>query len=348
MPPPSPSSPTLAEQFRGHFADSGTLYEVLLDRLADDLDAGGLTATICAGWERAAPTEVVQLRLLAAIFRVVLRGDAPQLVRFYPCLGGTAPPRDAWEAFEPVVADHAGELRAALEVAPQTNEVGRSAPLVVALFEAVRRTGLHRVRLLELGASAGLNLNVDRYRLVGPGWASGPEDSVLEIDTRCAGVRPSAIDVVERRGCDLEPVDAASPEGALRLRSFVWPWQLERHARLAAALGIVAEHPVVVDRASASAWLARQLERPADPGVLTVVWHSVTRQYWPVAEIERVDAIVEEARPRMPLAYLSMEDSPTRSGGLTDVAVDGPEVRVDGDLVARCHYHGPPVVLIGR
>ncbi|CCH79458.1 hypothetical protein BN12_440002 [Nostocoides japonicum T1-X7] len=198
MPHPSPSSPTLAEQFRGHFADSGTLYEVLLDRLADDLDAGGLTATICAGWERAAPTEVVQLRLLAAIFRVVLRGDAPQLVRFYPCLGGTAPPRDAWETFEPVVADHAGELRAALEVAPQTNEVGRSAPLVVALFEAVRRTGLHRVRLLELGASAGLNLNVDRYRLAGPGWASGPEDSVLEIDTRCAGVRPSAIDVVER------------------------------------------------------------------------------------------------------------------------------------------------------
>ncbi|CCH79459.1 conserved hypothetical protein [Nostocoides japonicum T1-X7] len=140
----------------------------------------------------------------------------------------------------------------------------------------------------------------------------------------------------------------AAPEGALRLRSFVWPWQLERHARLAAALDIVAEHPVAVDRASASAWLVPQLERPADPGVLTVVWHSVTRQYWPVAEIERVDAIVEEARPRMPLAHLSMEDSPTRSGGLTDVAVDGPEVRVDGDLVARCHYHGPPVVLLGR
>ncbi len=344
-PPPS-APPALAEQFRRHFAGTGTLYEALLARLADDLEAGGVTAGICAGWEGASGPDVVQLRLLAALFRIVLRGDAPQLVRYYPCLGGTASPWSAWDAVAPVVADHAAELHDALDVAPQTNEVGRSAPLLVGLFAAVRRTGLRRVRLLEPGASAGLNLNLDRYRLTGPGWSSGPADSPLTLDTRCAGVEPADLEIVERRGCDLSPVDAASEEGALRLRSFVWPWQLDRHARLAAALDVVRRHPVTVDRAGASGWLAGQLAETPEPGVLTVVWHSVTRQYWPPAETARVESVLADARGRMPLAHLSMEDSPTRSGALTDVAVDGPEVRLDGELIARCHYHGPPVVLL--
>ena len=81
--------------------------------------------------------------------------------------------------------------------------------------------------------------------------------------------------------------------------------------------------------------------------MLTVVWHSVTRQYWPAAETARVKELIADARGRMPLAHVSMEDSPTRSGRDFDVAVDGPEIRVDGDLIARCHYHGPPIVLLG-
>src|SRR6186997_1025445 len=81
--PPAPPVPSLASQFRAHFADSGTLYEVLLDHFADDLEAGGIIADICQDWTEAAREEVVHLRLLAALFRVVLRGDAPQLVRYY-------------------------------------------------------------------------------------------------------------------------------------------------------------------------------------------------------------------------------------------------------------------------
>ncbi|MFQ3409819.1 DUF2332 family protein, partial [Escherichia coli] len=75
-----------------------------------------------------APTgSAVQLRLLAAVFRLVLTDAAPQLRPFYPCLGGHEPPDQAWPMMRQAIADHADLVRAGLEIAPQTNEVGRSA-----------------------------------------------------------------------------------------------------------------------------------------------------------------------------------------------------------------------------
>ena len=67
------------------------------------------------------------------------------------------------------------------------------------------------------------------------------------------------------------------------------------------------EHPVVVDRAPASAWVAERLADPVDDDVLTVVWHSVTRLYWPTEETAAMTAAVDEARGRMPLVHVAME-----------------------------------------
>src|SRR5439155_10699845 len=189
----------------------------------------------------------------------------------------------------------------------QTNEPGRAAALLVGLFEAVRKSGLHRIRLLEPGASAGLNLLVDQFRIGGDGWWSGPPDSPLILDGAVHGaVTPVDYQIVSRRGCDLEPVDPTSTDGQLRLTSFVWPRQLDRHARLRSALKIAQRQPVFVDRSGASTWLETQLSA-ADPEVLTVVWHSVTRLYWPTTETDRVGRIVAEAGERMPIAHIAME-----------------------------------------
>jgi len=62
-----------------------------------------------------------------------------------------------------------------------------------------------------------------------------------------------------------------------------------------------------VDRAPAGDWLAEQLADPPAPGVLTVVWHSITRQYWPPDEVARVDALLAAAGQRMPMAHIAME-----------------------------------------
>ena len=336
----------LAVQFRDHFGHRDHLYGALLAELADDLDAGGPTAEICVDHMGAHRGDAIQLRLLAGVFRLVLHGKAPQLAPFYRSLGGTSDPEGAWPVLRPVLVRYVVELRRALDVTPQTNEVGRSACLALGLFEAVRRHGLRNVRLLEPGASAGLNLNVDRYRFIGPGWHWGPADSPLLLDTEAAGVRPESITVVERRGCDLSPVDVSTPDGATYLTSFVWPFDLERHSRLAAAIAVARRHRLTIDKAPASTWIPEQLARPVAADVLTIIWQSITAQYWPESESEAVTAAIAEARDRMPVAHVSMEGipPPQTSDGYV-VEEYGPVTRVDDILVARSHHHGLPVVL---
>lgn len=300
---------TLADRFRRHAAMMPAgLYRTLMYEMASDWEAGGVVAEICRDWADAPTGAVVQLRLLAGVQRLVLAGRAPELVRYYPNLGGDASPEHAWPDFEPVLRAHVAELRAALEIAPQTNEPGRSAPLLVGLFDVVRRSGLAGVRLLEVGASAGLNLLVDRFFIAGDGWSHGPADSPLRLpDAVLGAVTPARFSVIGRRGCDLFPIDASSADGRLRLTSFVWPHDQHRYQRLQAALDIAADWPVTVDRAPAADWLAEQLADLPEPGVLTVVWHSITRQYWPAQEVARVDSLLEDASSLMPIAHIAME-----------------------------------------
>jgi len=333
---------TLAERFRAHMGHSPTLYGHAMRGMADDWEAGGVVREICRDWESAPAGAVVQLRLLAGVFRLVLRGEAPQLEPYYACLGGQAAPEGVWPVMREVMAPHVPELSAGLAVPPQTNEVGRSSALLVGLFEAVRRSGLRSVRLLEPGASAGLNLLVDDFRFENRGWTHGPAGSPLVLRDGIHGdVVPQELSIVERRGCDLEPVDATTEEGRLHLTSFVWPFHVERHERLRAALAIAATHPVTIDRAHAAEWVEGQLAHAPADGVLTVVWQSITRMYWPPEETARVERAVAQARTRMLLAHVAMEYGP--GGGR-----EGAELTLDGEVLAHVGDHGTPVTLVPR
>lgn len=332
---------TLADRLRAHFGHRDHLYGVLLAELADDWDAGGLARELFEGWEDAPARQFPQLRLLAGLFRIVLRGDAPHLEGYYPCLGGDLDAEDAWAAVRPVLAAHVVELHEALSEAPQTNEPARTAGLLVGLAEAVRSSGLRRVRLLEPGASAGLGLLVDGYRFVGDDWAAGPQDSPFVVEgCGLPGFRPERFEVVERRGCDLAPVDATTAEGAAYLTSFVWPWHLDRHRRLAAALDVAGRLRPAVDAAGAASWVSEQLAAPTADDVLTVVWHSVTRLYWPAEETAATEAAIDAARGRMPLAHVAYEHPLPEGSG---APVGMPLVEVDGRVVAEGDHHGPPL-----
>src|SRR5699024_9642202 len=115
--------------------------------------------------------------------------------------------------------------------------------------------------------------------------------------------------------------------------------------RLDAAVGVARRHPVAVDTAPASSWVAGQLADAPSDDVLTVVWQTITQQYWPASESAAVADAVEDARSRMRLAHVVLGGVPPVQG--TDgyrIAPHGPTTAVDGDVVARSHHHGPPVV----
>lgn len=341
----------LVERFRKHARGcermGAPLYAELMRGMAADWEAGGVVREIFAGWEDASDGDLVQLRFLGGLHRLVLTGRAPSLAPFFHNLGGDRPAAGAWAVAVPVVAAHQEQLRADLQTAPQTNEVGRCAALVTALSAAAQVVRQDRVRLLEVGASAGLNLRVDAYRVGFDGWWWGPESSPVEMaDVATGPVAPVKVEIVQRRGCDLNPVDPLSRDGALRLRSFVWPDHVARYQRLDAALRLAADRPVEVDATEATPWLRAQLATVPVDDVVTVVWHSVVWQYLSMAERAAAEGVIDDAATRMPLVHARVEPDGLRRGAYSPLQVT---TFVDGrrtdQVVGDVPPHGFPIRL---
>ncbi|OBA81149.1 hypothetical protein A9W99_14955 [Mycobacterium sp. 1164966.3] len=335
---------TLRSQGRFCGASGSSMYDELFERVADDVEAGGVFATILAGREDAPSPQAVPLRLLGGLHRMVLDGRASALRRWYPSTGGSWDAQAAWPEIVRVAAANTGVLRAALDQPPQTNEVGRSAVLVGALLRINHGFDLP-VRLFEIGSSAGLNLRADRYhyRFAGGQW--GPADSPVTIDDAWHGALPppGALRIVERYGYDIAPLDVSRADGEMTLLSYVWPDQRARLDRLRGAIAVAREVPAVLVRDTASAAVAGV---SLTDGALTVLWHSITWQYLSVDERaairDGVDALAGQADTRSPFAHLTLE--PARDGGELKFLVrvrswPGGELRVLGE----CHPHGPPV-----
>lgn len=256
--------------------------------------------------------DAVALRLTGALHALVRGGQAPELAALYP----PAPlpePETLTRAALAAISSHDRLVAEALVHPPQTNEVGRSAHLMAGLIWLSDRLDLSKFALWELGASAGLNLNVDRFHHHLGGRDVGDLASAVRIVPEWSGAAPAGAEpeIVDRRGCDLRPVDLTDAAARTRLVSFIWPDQPERLARVAGAVQIAAEAIPVVDRADAAVWLEARLAEPAAAGVVRVIWHSVALQYFPEPAQERIERLITAAgaaaTPATPLAHLSFE-----------------------------------------
>lgn len=290
---------------------------------------------VLRGHEEDPGPSALALRLMGAVHRLVLSGEAPELARHYPSAGGL--PGDPWPPFLDVLGARRDELRELIERPVQTNETGRCAALLGGFLEVSRRTGLP-LRLLEVGASAGLNLAFDRYRYELDSERWGPPRSAVTIRAELSGRLPldAELRVASRSGCDARPLDPRSAEGRLTLASYVWPDQAERLARLRAALDVASEAGVAVERAGAADWIEAQL-REETPGVTAVVFHSIVMQYLSAAERARFENAVLDAPGSV--AWLRMEPA----GKLTELRLT---LRPGGEelLLAEAGYHGDPVI----
>jgi hypothetical protein len=293
----------------------------LLGRAAREVVEGDAFYGVLRGHEDDPGPSALALRLMGAVHRVVLRGDAPRLAAHYPSAGGT--PGDAWPALVELLRERRDELRRLVEHPVQTNEPGRCAALLSGFLEVARVTELP-LRLLEVGASAGLNLCFDRYRYVLGDERWGPPGSPVAIGSRA--------------GCDPRPVDPRSEEGRLTLTSYVWPDQHERLERLRGALDVAADVDAVVERAGAAEWTETRLAEPAHD-VATVVFHSIVMQYLPDAERERFEQAIGTAPGTV--AWLRME--PADEMAEVWLSLGG-----EDRLLARAGYHGDPLEWLGH
>jgi hypothetical protein len=141
----------------------------------------------------------VPLRTAGALHALVLDGTDAGACRRLPARdggrrhalgGGAGRDRPTWRRI----------ISAALDRAPQTNEVRRSAILLPALWWLLAKAGDMPLALSELGASAGLNLMLDRFAIETPGGLAGPAGEPVHLRPEWRGSPPPA--APSRRGSD--------------------------------------------------------------------------------------------------------------------------------------------------
>lgn len=319
------------------------LYARLLTRAARDAEAGGIVWEILRARQPDPFSSALSLRFMGAIHRIVLDGRAEPLAAHYPSVGGDPAVKRLWKDFWTTLVDHQDELRVTVRNPVQTNEVARAAALVGGFLHIFQRSQ-HPLRLLELGASAGLNLRWDHFRYVAsPRRAWGPPRSSVRLEGVFIGDLPfrGACEVVERLGCDTAPIDPTTREGQLRLKSFIWADQLDRLDRLKAAISISRRVPATVDAADAADWLDTLLVR-LRPATTTVVFHTIVWQYLGRRSQDRIKRVIEtagrKARRDRPLAWLRLEPAGEMAELRLTIWPGGDET-----LLAKSGYHGRPV-----
>ncbi len=280
----------------------------LLEEARDEYARGGALANLL---DANVHYKRIGLNLCNAAHYLALCGE-PALAKHYPSVGGDGDAVAAWRAASRILNEDPARFAVPFARITQTNEVNRAMPLLVAFLYVVDRTRLP-LRLLEIGASAGLNLHFDRFGYDGGDWTWGDLASPLVLRNAIASGTPAHIDVhlriADRRGCDVHPLDISKEEDRIALQSFVWADQRDRFERLRSALQAIGDDPAPIDAEDLYAWL----ERTAQPqrGVVTVVAHSVVEEHLNEMDRERLAHLLqtlgERATEDAPLAWVRME-----------------------------------------
>jgi hypothetical protein len=250
--------------------------------------------------------------LLAAVHYLLLEGaDHPLADHYASVRPHPHPADDPFPVFRDFCRAHAKELLPLIETrVTNTNEVARSTSLYPS-FDHVAREAGEPLHLIEIGPSAGFNLNWDRYHYTYGSQTRGPAAAnlKLEADVRGAGaldLGPTFPKVASRVGLELNPVNLDSPEDRLWLKALVWPELRLRHTRLEAAIATARAHPHKIVPGDALANLEpAALAVPRD-GAL-VVYHSHVTYQFSEEMRERLSHTLETLSRERPVYRISIE-----------------------------------------
>ncbi len=274
------------------------------------LDSDTACGARMRGWPGRVLEDALPLRLAGGLHWLHLTGADDRLAAVY---AGDVTDQTAVDALVlALVTAHDDALLPWFDSPPQTNEAGRSASFMAGLAWLAQRVG-PRFELNEIGASAGINSMMDRYFYDLGGQHYGPAASLMRITPEWRGPPPPAtqLRITSIQGCDQAPINLADPAQALRVKSYVWPENHERLARMDAAIQLASQHAADLVAMDAADWVAMRLATPQPDGVCRVINHSIVWQYIPQAGRARITAAIEavgaQATASCPIAWLALE-----------------------------------------
>ncbi len=221
----------------------------------------------------------------------------------------------------------------------QTNEVGRSAVLALVLNDAQRRSA-RPLAWVDLGASGGLNLNCDRFRidygLDGVNVVTGSDAASVRLRCQVRGgnprIEPVHAEVSWRLGIDRAPIDITDPDEARWLHACLWPGMVERHDRLRAAIAVAHEFEPPMIAADAAAGIARALELAPDDTTLVM---TTTWVWYYLPEQTRCAVLAALQRDGRPVLWYSLEGT-----GVVEELGIGTTIDVDNSVVGLVELGG--------
>jgi len=235
----------------------------------------------------------------------------------------------------------------------QTNEVGRCAVLLPALPPGP-------LALVEVGASAGLCLLLDRYYYEFGSTRIGAASSPVHLQCTAVGpvpLPPAVPQIVWRRGLDLSPIDVHDDDAVRWLMACVWPEHHERRRRLEGAIDLArADPPVVSTGDLVDDLLAVLAEAPNDAKL--VVFHSAVLSYVSRDRQQAFAEVLAATSKRRDVVWIANEASGVIPE-LTALAPPPSSLRfllgrtrfADGqrrdDLLALAHPHGAELAWLG-
>jgi hypothetical protein len=299
---PRPSTDELSRRFQ-RFARRechvSPLYERFSLGIADDPEVLAVAA-------QAKPGQPVPNLFLGAVHFLLLQGVQHPLATFYPSLSpAPSASADPYPSFHAFCLEHQGEILDLIATRMvQTNEVRRCGCLLPAFAQVAEQAGGRPLAVVEIGASAGLNLLWDRYGYdYGIGSHYGNPHSPVQIVCRLRNDRrlplPAVWPVVAMRvGLDLNPIDVRDPDAALWLRALVWPDEEGRAELLQQAVQVARHDPPMLLAGNALDLLPEVLTTiPRDQALCVFHTHTIN-QFPPEARARLSALLAEHARGR--------------------------------------------------
>ena len=296
--------------------------------------------------------------LFAAVHDLLLQDaeagvDPDPLSRWYPSVSGALiPEASPWEAFRDFCIDRCESLEPVIaQGRTQTCVVHRSAvilPALACLPSVDAADG--RVALLEIGPSAGLNLRLDCYgyeyrdrngESVVWGDAAAEPRLVVKNNGPAPPPLPRRLEVVARRGLELNPLDLSDPAAVRWLRALIWPEHLQRATAMDAALEHVARVPAEIHQGDATTDIEAHV-RALPEAASRVVFATQVFYQIPVEGRHAILAGLARASDAAPVDLVLMESSGEGDSRVTHFSFEDGS-RGETRELARVDSHGRAV-----
>jgi hypothetical protein len=336
-----PSLETLSQRFV-RFAQRECHVSPLYKRLSSGIARDPEVLAIAAQARRGQP---VPNLFLAAVHFLLLKGMQHPLATFYPSLSRFAVrAEDPYPSFRAFCLEYKETIQALISShLVQTNEVRRCGCLLPAFAVVATRALGRPLALVEIGASAGLNLLWDHYGYdYGDDRPYGDSNSPVQLACALRGDRrpplPAVLPTVATRvGLDLNPIDVSDPEAVLWLHALVWPDEEGRADLLRRALQLAQHDPPVLRAGNALDILPEALATiPEDQALCLFHTHTVN-QFSPEERVRLASRLAESGETR-DLYRVSIEWLGEGSSHLELVAFERGMKRVT--LLAYCGSRG--------